>query len=344
MTAATLMSREAAEAPQAVARQIAANEALCRELGARLRGKPPRMVVTCARGSSDSAATFAKYLIEIRFGIPVASIGPSISSVYGIRPKLQDALFLAVSQSGRSPDLLSLTEAARAEGALTVALVGDAESPLARCSEIVMPLHAGPEIAVAATKSYIGALAAVLHLCAHWIGEPEMERVVQALPDALAQAHGLDWSAAEPLIGRSRNLFVIGRGPSYATAQEVALKFKETCGIHAEAYSAAELMHGPLALAGPDFPVLALSQDDASLPGMRTLIDGLIERKVPVIAAGPVSSCRGVTILPTVPGLNALAQPIALVQSFYPMVDRIARSLGQDPDRPPHLRKVTETL
>ena len=164
--AATLMLRETAEAPDVVARLIAANDAACRALGERLRARPPPFAVTCARGSSDSAATYAKYLFEIRLGTVVASVGPSIASIYGQRPKMNDALFLAISQSGRSPDLLTLAEAARADGALTVALVNDTASPLAELCEVVLPLHAGPERSVAATKSYIASLAAVLQLVA----------------------------------------------------------------------------------------------------------------------------------------------------------------------------------
>src|SRR3954449_3667695 len=170
-TLPTLMAREAAEAPQAGARLLAANRDACRALGERLRRSPPHFVVTCARGSSDAAATYAKYLIEIGLGVVVASVGPSISSIYGGRPKMRDALFLAISQSGRSPDLLTLAEAARADGALTVALVNDTASPLAGLCEVVLPLAAWPERSVAATKSYLASLAGVLQLVRHWTGD-----------------------------------------------------------------------------------------------------------------------------------------------------------------------------
>src|SRR5215213_7287588 len=156
----TRMLREAQEAPQVVVHLLESNAPLCRELGERLRASPPPFAVTCARGSSDNAATFVKYLLEIHSGLVTASVGPSVTSVYEARPRMRDALFLAVSQSGRSPDILNLAQAGRDDGALTVALVNDTTSPLASTCEVVLPLHAGPEKSVAATKSFIAALVA----------------------------------------------------------------------------------------------------------------------------------------------------------------------------------------
>jgi glucosamine--fructose-6-phosphate aminotransferase (isomerizing) len=339
---ATLMLREAAEAAAVVERQIAANDAACRDLGARLRDRPPAFVVTCARGSSDSAATYAKYLIEIALRTVVASVGPSISSIYGARPRMANALFLAISQSGRSPDLLNLTETARADGALAVALVNDTASPLAALCEVVLPLHAGPEKSVAATKSYLASLAAALHLASRWSGDPALDRAVRRLPDTLDAAFARDWRPALPVLADARSLYVVGRGPGFAAAQEAALKFKETSGLHAEALSAAELKHGPLALAGPDFPVLLFSQHDGAAEGSAALAAELTGRGVPVVAAGPATAA-GALDLPTVGGVHPFAEPIALIQSFYPLVEALARARGRDPDRPPHLRKVTET-
>ncbi len=192
----SLMLRETAEAPQVVARLIAANEDACRELAARLRADPPLFAVTCARGSSDSTATYAKYLLEIRLGFVVASVGPSVSSIYGARPRMSNALFLAISQSGQSPDLTKLAEAARQDGALTLALVNDVASPLAKCCEVVLPLHAGDERCVAATKSYIAALAAFLQLLAHWSADPGIDQAIRRLPEDLGDALCRDWQAA----------------------------------------------------------------------------------------------------------------------------------------------------
>jgi glucosamine--fructose-6-phosphate aminotransferase (isomerizing) len=336
------MLREIAEAPEAVARLIAANDAACRSLAERLRKSPPRFAVTCARGSSDSAATYAKYLLEIRLGVVVASVGPSVSSIYEARPRMSEALFLAISQSGQSPDLITLAEAARKDGALTVALVNDAASPLAESCEYVLPLHAGPETSVAATKSYIASLAGVLQLLAHWSGDDDIGGAVRRLPDDLAAALRCDWLPALPHLRDRQSLYVAGRGPGFAVAQEAALKLKETCGLHAEALSAAELMHGPLTLAGPEFPVFLLAQNDASLASLTELSRGLTGRDVPVIAAGP-GEWGDAFRLPTAAGLHPLAEPVCLIQSFYGLAEALSKARGRDPDNPPHLKKVTQT-
>jgi glucosamine--fructose-6-phosphate aminotransferase (isomerizing) len=336
------MLQESAEAPDVVARLIQRNEAACRGLADRMRADPPRFVVTCARGSSDSAATFAKYLIEIALGRVVASVGPSISSVYGARPAMAGALFLAVSQSGKSPDIVALAETARADGALTVAMVNNVDSPLAARCEIVLPLHAGPEKSVAATKSYIASLAAILQLVAAWSRDAKIEAAVARLAADLRSALARDWRPALPHLAAARSLFVVGRGPGLAIAGEAAIKLKETCGLHAEALSAAELMHGPLTLAAPDFPVMMFSQNDPSLALLAELARTLAARSVPVVAAGPASS-SGTLPLPGIAGLHPFAEPIALIQSFYPLAEAIARARGRDPDAPPHLLKVTET-
>jgi glucosamine--fructose-6-phosphate aminotransferase (isomerizing) len=339
----SLMLSEAREAPAAVASLIAANDAACRELGERLRRNPPAFAVSSARGSSDAAATFAKYLMEIRRGIVTASVGPSVSSVYAAAPNMKGALFFTVSQSGRSPDILRLAEVARAGGALTVALVNDSGSPLAEICEIVLPLHAWPERSVAATKSVIASLAAVLQLVAHWADDRELLDALERLPSDLERAVALDWGSAAPFLTDARSLFVTARGIGLAVAQEAALKLKETCGIHGEALSAAELMHGPMTLAGPHFPVFVLSQPDETLPSLVDLVAMLTQRGVPVIAAGPAAGNRA-RALPCDPALSPFTMPIALLQSFYPLAEQVSRARGRDPDAPPHLKKVTETL
>jgi glucosamine--fructose-6-phosphate aminotransferase (isomerizing) len=337
------MRSEALEAPQVVARMLAANAGRCADLATRLRAAPPPFGVTCARGSSDNAGTYAKYLLEIHQGLVTASVGPSVSSVFGGAPRMKGALCLTISQSGRSPDLLSLTDAARAAGAITVALVNDTESPLAQKAEIVLPLLAGPERSVAATKSYIASLASILQIVAHWSGDPLLHAAVDRLPEELSVAATYDWSAAEPVLNSVRNLFVIGRGPGFGIAQEAALKLKEICGLHAEAMSAAELMHGPLALPGQDFPVLAFLQPDKSESGVLKILRGLAGRGVPVIAAGAGDKATGAIALRSLPDANPFSAPILLIQSFYLLAERLAWARGRDPDRPPHLKKVTET-
>lgn len=339
----SLMRSEALEAPQVVAQMLEANAGRCADLAQRLRAAPPPFAVTCARGSSDNAGTYAKYLLEIHQGLVTASVGPSISSVFGGAPRMQGALCITISQSGRSPDLLSLTDTARAAGALTVALVNDTESPLVQKAEIVLPLLAGPERSVAATKSYIASLASILQIVAHWSGDAQLHAAVDRLPEELALATTYDWSAAEPVLNGVRNLFVIGRGPGFGIAQEAALKLKEICGLHSEAMSAAELMHGPLALPGQDFPVMAFLQPDQSESGILKILRGLASRGVPVIAAGAGEKATGAIALPSLPEANPYSAPILLIQSFYLLAERLAWARGRDPDRPPHLKKVTET-
>lgn len=336
------MLSEAREAPAVVAKMLAENAPLCRDLGAFLRRKKPPFAVTCARGSSDNAATFAKYLLEIRLGLVTASVGPSIRSVYAAAPNVKHALFIAVSQSGRSPDLLRLAEAARSGGAITLALVNDTSSPLAAACEHLIPLHAGPELSVAATKSWICSLAAILQLVACWAEDADLLAALERLPACLQKAAEEDWSSAIARLAAAQHLYVAARGIGLALAQEAALKLKETCGIHAEALSAAELMHGPLALTGKDFPVLVFSQHDEAFQSTADLVAVLSERGVPVIEAGP--PVAGGLALSCDPTLSPFVMPIALAQSFYGLLDGIARARGRDPDRPPHLKKVTETL
>jgi glucosamine--fructose-6-phosphate aminotransferase (isomerizing) len=262
------MFQEAAEGPAVVDRMLRANRDAVAALGENLRAHPPRAVVTLGRGSSDHAATYAKYLIETGAGVLTASGAPSISSVYEARQALADVLILAVSQSGRSPDLLSAVEAARNAGARVVALVNDADSPMAGLAHVVLPLHAGPETSVAATKSYIAALSAVAQLTAAWTEDRDLSAALDRLPDQLAQAWTLDWGPAVQALTPAKSLFVLGRGPGFAAAQEAALKLKETCGLHAEAFSAAEVLHGPMALVEARFPVLIFAQGDLSETGV----------------------------------------------------------------------------
>jgi glucosamine--fructose-6-phosphate aminotransferase (isomerizing) len=335
------MAREAAQAAEAAARQIERCGGSFVDLGARLRHRPPRFVVTCARGSSDHAAGYGKYLIETVLGRAVASVGPSIASVYATDLDLREALFIAVSQSGRSPDLLRLTEAARRGGAFVVGFVNDEDSPLPGLCDVSVPLCAGSETSVAATKSYILSGLAFLQLVAHWSDDANLRASVAALPDALTAARGLDWGPAlETLVGAG-SLLVLGRGVGLGAAQEMALKFKETCRLHAEAFSVAEVLHGPLALVGPGFPVLALSQSDDSEPGTRAVIERLIALGATVLSTSDVP---GTVELPVAAGVAPEIMPLCQMQSFYLGISRLAHARGLDPDNPVHLRKVTETL
>lgn len=335
------MHREAAEAAVVVAGQLQHNAAAVATIGAQLRAQPPRAVVTLARGSSDHCATYAKYLIETRTRLLTASAAPSISSIYGVEQDLRDCLAIAISQSGKSPDLLAAAAAAKRGGATVIALCNVPEAPLCGLADFTVPLCAGPELSVAATKSFIASLAALAHLVAEWTADRTLLAQVQALPAALAAAWDLDWSAALPILTPAQHLYVIGRGLGLGIAQEAALKCKETCGLHAEAHSGAEVRHGPYALPGADFPALVLAQDDAARAGLETLAAELAGRGVAVLVAGAVAP--GATALPTV-AVPAVLAPIALAPSLYRLLARLAVARGHDPDRPPHLRKVTETV
>ncbi|HUP28615.1 MAG TPA: SIS domain-containing protein [Usitatibacter sp.] len=334
------MFREAAQAPGIVRAQISRNQNTMPALGAWLRGIAPRVVVTAARGSSDHAATFAKYVLETRMGLLTSSAAPSVSSIYGSRQDLRDCLFLAISQSGRSPDLLSAAEAAGAAGAAVIAVVNDDTSPLAALADHVVRLCAGAEESVAATKSYLASLAALLHLCAEWSADAKLLAALRTAPQRMEDAWLQDWTEAVALLQPATHLYVIARGVGLAVAQEAALKCKETCGLHAEAFSAAEVKHGPQALLGERFPALVLVQDDESRAGTEELALELVARGVPVMIAG--AAVPGAVVLPTVEADAAIA-PLLLAQSFYRMANALAIARGFDPDNPPHLRKVTET-
>ncbi len=339
-TEATHMFREASQAAEAVRTQYASNHARALELGSTLRSLAPRAVVTCARGSSDHAATFAKYLIETRLGVLTSSASPSVSSVYGVKQNLNECLFLAISQSGRSPDLVSAARAAKAAGATVVALVNTDDAPLADVADYVLPLCAGPEQSVAATKSYIASLAAIVHLVAAWTNDNILLDALVTAPDALARAWQLDWGAAMPTLRNTSHLYVIGRGVGLGIAQEAALKCKETCRLHAEAFSGAEVRHGPQALLQSNFPALLLTQDDETRLDLEALARDLVARDVNVMIAG--CAVTGATVLPTIEA-HPVIQPLLLAQSFYRLANALAVARGCDPDRPPHLRKVTET-
>ena len=342
MSEHTRMYKEAGSAPSLVEEQLRANAALAEYTGKLLRERNPKVIVTCARGSSDHAATYGKYLIETYAGIPTASFAPSVSSVYAAKQNMSDAVFLALSQSGASPDLLASAAAAKNAGAHVIAIVNVEESPLAELADDVVPLRAGPETSVAATKSYIATLTALVQLVAAWTRSDSLKQALGELPGQLLQAWGLDWHAAVDVLEDASNFFVIGRGIGLGIAQEAALKFKETAGLHAEAYSAAEVRHGPMAIVNRGFPVLLFTQDDRTRDGVDAIVDDFAARGAVVLVAGKVYD-KAVN-LPSLEGIVAATAPIAFIQSFYKMVNELAVRRGYDPDSPPHLRKVTETL
>ena len=337
----TAMFREAEEAPARVAAQLDQTALRVAEIARALRHLQPRAVLTCARGSSDHAATYGRYLIDTNLGLVTSSASPSVSSVYGARQDLTQCLFLVVSQSGKSPDLLTAAAAAKSSGAMVLALVNVEDSPLAAMADHVIPLKAGEELSVAATKSYICALAALLHLVARWSDNPVLLKALAMLPAELEAARSLNWQAMVDLLTPAQNLFVLGRGLGLAVAQEAALKFKETCGLHAEAFSSAEVRHGPMALLRQNLPTLIFAQDDETRAGTEALATELAAGGTRVLLAG--GEAKGAIILPCNPAPAAIA-PLLQAQSFYRAAAMLAVARGFDPDHPPHLKKVTETL
>ena len=339
--AGTRMFAEAAEAPAAVARQLEANRETTSRIAAGLRAASPRTVMTLGRGSSDHAATFAKYLIETRLGIPTASAAPSVASLYNAPSRAEGMLCLTISQSGRSPDLLAAVEAAKAGGATTLALVNAADSPLAELCDHVLPLHAGEERSVAATKSFIGSLAAIVALVADWSEDGDLAQAIAEAPEALTEAWQADWSPLVAKLEAARGLYVVGRGLGLGIAQEAALKLKEVCRLHAEAFSAAELFHGPLALVGPDFPLLVFRQSDETEESVDALVRRATSLGAPVFLTGHAP--EGAAALPALSG-HPVIESMTRIQSFYRAAANLSVVRGLDPDHPPHLRKVTETL
>jgi len=336
----TMMFAEAAEAGAAVQCFLDRNGAALSALADRLRAAPPSFIVTCARGSSDNAATYGKYLFETLLGITTASAAPSVSSVYAASPvPASNALCLAISQSGRSPDLLASVAAQKSAGAYVVALVNDETSPLADQADVTLHLSAGPERSVAATKSYIASLAGLAAMVAAWTGDAALEDAVHALPGQLSRAFGLDWSAAIGPLRNARNLFVIGRGFTFAVAQEAALKLKETCGLHAECFSAAEVKHGPMALVQDGFPILGFAGSDAAGDDVRAT-GALFRTRGAVVHVANDGEQLGA--LPTL-AAHAAIEPILQIQSFYRMANMLAVLRGLNPDAPPFLKKVTST-
>lgn len=338
----THMAREVAEIPAAAARFLAEARPSVQAAAQALRDADPHLVVTVARGSSDHAATYLKYAIELLAGIPVASVGPSVASIYGRPLRLAGAACIGISQSGQSPDIVEMMRAAGRGGALSVAITNFADSPMAVASDHCLPLLAGVEQSVAATKTFVVSVLAGMSLLAHWKEDAALLAALEMLPEALAQALDLDWQPLAARLSRAGSAFVLGRGPAFAVASECALKFKETCGLHAEAYSAAEVLHGPAAIVQAQFPVLALAVEDAARAHVVTTAERLAAQGADVFVTG--AAARGATTLPAVPALHPLLDPLILITGYYAFVEALARRRGFDPDTPPHLRKVTETL
>lgn len=337
----THMRQEIDEIPEAASRLLSRSHDALQSAGKALRDRNPDFLITIARGSSDHAAHFLKYAIEQQAGRAVASIGPSLASIYGKSLKLDRAAAISISQSGKSPDIVALAQSATASGALTISLTNTQPSPLSNASEHAVDINAGPELAVAATKSFFNSVLAGLAILSEWTADTELQRSIQQLPEKLAQAITLDWQALADELGEAESLFMLGRGPSLAIASEAALKFKETSEMHAEAYSSAEVLHGPVALVDRRFPVVTFAARDAAFSSVLATADSLSEKgALSFITADGATHARH---LPFVATGHPLTDALSLIVPFYGFVEAWSRSRGFNPDAPPALKKVTET-
>ena len=337
----SMMLKEAVSAADCVARQLENDVERYAELGRKLRSTNFDTALTIARGSSDHAANYCAYLIMARMGRVVASLPMSLITLNKAPIITRDTLAISISQSGQSPDVVEPIRYFRDGGATTVALVNDITSPLAGAAEWAMPLHAGKEQSVAATKSFIASLVAGARLVAQWQNDPELQDGLAALPDSLRRATEVDWTTALDVLTPARNIMVVGRGISFPIALESALKFKETSALQAEAFSGAEIKHGPMALIEDGYPLLIFATRGPTQASVLQLAAEMRGRGAKVLLAAPADVAERDLTLPTAatPDLD----PIVAVQAFYIMAAHLAKARGMDPDRPRHLSKVTKT-
>ncbi len=329
----TIMEQEAKQTPVVIENQLKENKSLAESIGARLRDLNPRMVMIIGRGSSDHAGVFGKYLIEIEAGVPTFAAAPSVSSVYGKQLKLDQALVIVISQSGRSPDILAQAKMAKAAGAFCVALVNDETSPLKDIVDEVLPLRAGAEISVAATKSYLATLSALLQLTAYWTENQELITALNTLPSALQTIIDSKPQLTSQSITGVKNMVILGRGLGYAITKEMALKLKEVSSIHAEAFSSAEFLHGPVTLVEQGLAILNCEVNDESATSHKDQIQEMKDRGADLVH-----------LRQTDLNVHPRLAPLVVLQRFYLDVAEVAVTRGFNPDEPKGLKKVTRTL
>jgi glucosamine--fructose-6-phosphate aminotransferase (isomerizing) len=367
--AGSLMAAEIAEQPAVLQRLLTEGSAEITAAAAQIRSRAPRFVLLAARGTSDHAALYAKYLVEIKLGLPAGLISPSTMTIYGARPDLSDVLFIAVSQSGGSPDLIDSLVVARECGALTVAVTNNPNSPLAAAAEISVDVMAGTERAVAATKTYTAELLAVYLLLTGAktgsagstgsarnigsVGNTGRARNIRSAGNIVI-SHGADalpaaaeltlagaQEAADAAAQRYRfaeQLVVSARGYSYPTAREAALKLMETSYLNAQAFSGADLLHGPMAMLDAEVPVIAVVTPGVGGDAMAPVLERLREVRTDVLLVG---SPDGLPVATS--GISEELLPILEILPLQQLAWRLAVDRGEDPDRPRGLSKVTHT-
>jgi glutamine---fructose-6-phosphate transaminase (isomerizing) len=337
----SVLHGEIREQPEAVARLLARERRNAAALAVRWRRLDIPFIFVAARGTSDNAARYAKYAFGLTSCLAVALAAPSLVTLYGVPPRLKGALVIGISQSGRSPDIVETIEAARRAGSPTLAIVNDPESPLARAAGDVLPLHAGPERSVAATKTYAAELAAIALLSLSFARRKKELDALEAVPDAMGKALLSEGAArgAARMLARAERAVVLARGVHYSTAFEIALKLKELALLLAEPFSAADFQHGPIAMAEKDLPVVLVSPPGTRPEAeMRAVARDLARRGSPVIRIGP----RGAGAIP-VPAVLEVIAPLVSVIPGQLLAYHAARVRGLDPDHPRGIRKVTET-
>lgn len=339
----THMQREVLEIPEAAARLLELGAAQAENFATEFLKAQPSMIATIGRGSSDHAAYFLKYAFEITLGIPVASLGPSLASLYGASMHLKNTAAIAISQSGKSPDIVSLAQSVTQSGSLSIALVNSVPSPLSDACSHVLDIGAGPEKSVAATKSFVNSIVAGLMLLAAISKDAGLSSALKTLPKSLDAALNQNWQALSDHLIQRKSMFVLGRGPALAIAHEAALKMKETCAVHGEAYSSAEVLHGPVEILDDGFPVLVFNPGDRSGQATAGVAREIAGRGASVFVAGG-SVGAGLSELSVASTGHALTDALVQIVSFYVFAEAHARRLGRNPDEPKQLKKVTETI
>src|ERR1700720_2562989 len=336
--APSAMAREIAEIP-AAAERLLARHSVSSVIADRIHRAAPRIVIVCGRGSSGHVGVYLRYLIEARIGLLVSTAAPSIVTAYRRRPDMRNALFVVISQSGRSPDVVMGPQYARQSGALTLAIVNDEASPAAAAADLILPIGAGPEHAVAATKTVVLSMLAGVQLTAVLTGDDELRDGLHRVPDRLEKVRACDWSAWSNSLATAPAAFVAARGYGFGTAREIALKLTEILRLPALGYSAAELRHGPRAAITPATPVLLLRQNDETAASVDDLVRDLHQSGETLFVAGGPSGT-----LPWIGDDHPACDPVAMLIPPYAAIEAAARQRGLDPDKPPHLTKVTRTL
>jgi len=353
------LDAEIAEQPQVAARLLDAGWAAVREVAAEVSATPIRHVVIAARGTSDHAAIYAQYVLGARNRLPVALAAPSLISMYGVAPRFDGALVVGISQSGESPDVVGVIEAARSQGCPTIAITNLPDSPLARAAEHVLELRAGDEHAVGATKTYTAELLTVAMLSVA-LGDRDGDSQGSATPDraAVAALHDVPGALERALESRgsaelaaadlagTRQAIVVGRGFEYATAREWALKLKELARVFAEPYSTADFVHGPIAVLDPGAKVLAIAPSGSTAGDMHAVLVGLRDRvgsDLLVLSDLPGLRSIGRWSIPLASGLPEWLAPVASIVPAQLFTVALARASGLDPERPRHIAKVTLT-